>query len=602
MSPQRPARERTGHGRQPRGPAPAPGSGFLVAQLEKRGRFLTATPFFTRGGRVNVDRPRPGHGAPGDLVLVRLTGPRAGHGKVVRRIGRPDTARDVIEALMLDRGLRRRFDPVVEREARDAAESVGERERQAGRRRDLRDLVTFTIDPPTARDFDDAISVEELDGGAVRVWVHIADVAAHVPAGSPVDREAYRRGTSVYVPGAVEPMLPEALSNRACSLVPGQDRLAVTVELEFDGAKVRRTAFHRSLIRSDARLDYPQVDRIFAGVERAEEPWAAPLASARRVAAALQAERESRGALEVESVEPEFAFSREGHVTGLAPSEQTESHRVIEHLMIAANEAVATLLETRRLPTLYRVHERPDPPRVERLVEQLAALDVPTPPLPDPMTGQQALDAVGEISRLVAAEVRRRGGRGRLAFTSLVLRTLKQAHYAPRNVGHAGLRSPRYCHFTSPIRRYPDLVAHRALLSAIGAGEAAPAASRLEEAGAWCSERERSAMAIERAADNVARCFLLEAELFERGWHEEFQGEVSGIIGAGAFVAFGDGHEGLLPVRRLRGDWWELDELETMLVGAESGKAIRLGDPVVVQVERIDAPRGRTDLSPVELP
>jgi ribonuclease R len=218
------------------------------------------------------------------------------------------------------------------------------------------------------------------------------------------------------------------------------------------------------------------------------------------------------------------------------------------------------------------------------------------------MTPQQALDAVGEMSRLVAEEVRRRGGRGRLAFTSLVLRTLKQAHYAPRNVGHAGLRSPRYCHFTSPIRRYPDLIAHRALLAAIGAGEDPPAASGLEEAGAWCSLRERDAMAIERAADDVARCFLLEAELFVHGWHAEFAGEVAGVIGAGAFVAFGDGHEGLLPVRRLRGDWWELDELETRLVGADSGRAIRLGDPVTVQVERVDAPRGRVDLSPVELP
>jgi ribonuclease R len=589
------------HGRQPRGDERPLGTGFVVAVLEKRGRFMTATPFFARAGRVNIDKPRPGHGGPGDLVLIRLTGPRGGHGKVVRRIGRPDVARDVIEALMLDRGLRRRFDPVVERAAREAAESVGAREATAGRRRDLRDLVTFTIDPPTARDFDDAISAESLEDGAVRVWVHIADVAAHVAPGSPVDREAYRRGTSVYVPGAVEPMLPEALSNRACSLVPHQDRLAVTVELEFDGPRVRRTAFHRSLIRSDARLDYPRVDRIFAGVERAEEPWAQPLAAARRVAAALQAEREGRGALEVESVEPEFAFSREGHVTGLAPSEQTESHRVIEHLMIAANEAVATLLETRKLPTLYRVHERPDPPRVERLAAQLESLDVPTPPLPDPMTPQQALDAVGEMSRLVAAEVRRRG-HGRLAFTSLVLRTLKQAHYSPRNVGHAGLRSTRYCHFTSPIRRYPDLIAHRALLAAIGAGETAPTAGPLEEAGTWCSQRERDAMAIERAADNVARCFLLEAELFEQGWHEEFAGEVAGVIGAGAFVSFGDGHEGLLPVRRLRGDWWELDELETRLVGADSGKAIRLGDPLVVQVARVDAPRGRTDLSPVTIP
>jgi ribonuclease R len=349
------------------------------------------------------------------------------------------------------------------------------------------------------------------------------------------------------------------------------------------------------------RLDYPGVDEIFAGTRRAEAPWGGALAAARLAADALQEERERRGALEVESVEPEFAFSREGHVTESAPSEQTESHRLIEHLMIAANEAVAALLETRKLPTLYRVHERPEPARVARLVEQLASLDVPTPPLPDPMTSQQAVDAVAEISRLVALEVRRREGRGRLAFTSLVLRSLKQAHYSPKNVGHAGLRSPRYCHFTSPIRRYPDLITHRALLAAVGAGEQPPPASRMEEAGEWCSLRERDAMSIERKADDIARCFLLEAELFAAGWETEFAGEVAGLIGAGAFVAFGAGHEGLLPVRRLRSDWWELNDLETMLVGADSGRAIRLGDPVTVQVAKIDAPRGRVDLSPVEL-
>jgi ribonuclease R len=208
------------------------------------------------------------------------------------------------------------------------------------------------------------------------------------------------------------------------------------------------------------------------------------------------------------------------------------------------------------------------------------------------MTQQQAAERVTEISRIVAREAP-----DRTAVGTLVLRALKQAYYLPKNLGHAGLGSPRYCHFTSPIRRYPDLVCHRSLLNAIGAGEDLPAASRLDETAEWCSQRERDAMRIERDADSVARCFLLEAELFETGWDRVYEGEVTGVIGAGAFVAF-EGYEGLLPVRRLIGDWWELNELETMLIGAGSGDRIRLGDPVTVRVEKVDSPRGRVDLVP----
>jgi ribonuclease R len=322
---------------------------------------------------------------------------------------------------------------------------------------------------------------------------------------------------------------------------------------------------------------------------------------ARAVSAELAEERARRGALAVETVEPEFAIDAHGHVSDVRRTIQTESHRLIEHLMIAANEQVAGHLESARAPALYRVHERPEPAAVERLVEQLATLDVPTPPVPEPMTSQQAEELMGEISRLVDAHVRRTG-RGRAALTSLVLRALKQAHYSPRNLGHAGLRSPRYCHFTSPIRRYPDLVCHRALLASIGGGEDPPEASGLEAAAEWTSAREREAMAVERDADDVAHCFLLAREVAELGHRPVYDGEVVGLAPVGAFVAFGDAYEGLLPVRRLRDDWWELNEQGTILVGTQSGRTLRLGDPVRVEVGRIDAPRGRVDLHPVDLP
>jgi ribonuclease R len=598
VSSHRHARPRGARGPSPREHDAPPPNALRVAVLERRGRFLLGEPVFERGASLPVERDH--RAKVGDLVLLRPHGRGRGAAKVVRVIGRPDNARAVIEALMLDRGLARRFDPAVEHQAKQVRDAGGAEHARDVPRRDLRDLPTFTIDPATAKDFDDAISAERLPDGAARIWVHIADVSAFVAPGSVVDREAHKRGTSVYVPGAVEPMLPEPLSNDACSLRPDEDRLAVTVELDFSGQKVTRAAFYRSLTRSDARLDYDRVDRVFAGAERAQEPWAEPLAVAREVAAALAAERERHGALAVESAEPEFAFDRAGHVTSAVLGHQTESHRLIEHLMIAANEQVATVLEQQSRPALYRVHERPEATRVEHLAAQLASLDVATPPLVQNMSPSQAADAVAEMSHLVDEHVRRTG-HGRAGLTSLVLRALKQAYYSPENHGHAGLRLARYCHFTSPIRRYPDLICHRALLAAVGGGEEAPDGSALPGLGEWASARERAAMKVERDADDVARCFLLERALYEAGWRAEFDGEVVSVIGAGAFVAFGDGYEGMIPVRRLGGDWWELNEEGTVLRGERTGETLRIGDRLRVRVDRVDTARGRVDLLPASV-
>lgn len=621
--------------------------GQIAAVLVPKGRALVAAPLFERGAKIQLKtegkRGRPL--AAGELVIIepagvarrkergrQVTSPVA---QIVRRVGRADNARDVSEALMIEHGLDRRFPGKVENHARVAADAPDEFARE-----DLTGLATFTMDPKGARDFDDAISAE-AEGDRICVWVHIADVSAFVRPGDPVDLEARHRATSVYVPGLVEPMLPEALSNDACSLVPGEIRRAVTAELLFDGATCVSASFCRSLIRSDARLTYEDVDAVFAGAATAEEPWAAPLALARRVSGALQADREARKALEVESSEPSFEFDQSGAPTDIHAEHQTESHRVIEHLMIAANEAVARHLQKHSVPALFRIHEKPDPSAVERVCSQLESLGVALQPVPDEFTEQEAEAIVGEISAAVASHVRRTG-QGRAGLTSLVLRSLKQARYSPRNLGHSGLRSANYCHFTSPIRRYPDLVVHRALLSDLGIDDTAPDRDTLEEEADWTSVREREATKIERRADDIMRAFLLESLLESAGYSQPggtgafkssskrpsanrnrapkfarreqlresaqggpvFDGEIVGLVGGGLFVQFGPegAFEGFVPLRELkaaRGGYWNLNEQETALIDENSSTRLAIGDAIEVAVLDLQPARGRVDLLPI---
>ena len=440
----------------------------------------------SRRNRVNGPRRASGLAGAGPREAACVSR-RRGRRPHSRAQAAPKNAREAVEALLVERLGKRGFRPSLEVEANRAESTAQARSQQ---RRDLTALPTFTVDPATARDFDDAVSAQR-EGDGVRLWIHIADVSAHVLPGSPLDLEAARRANSTYVPGTVEPMLPHALSEEACSLAPGVERLAVTAEIELGpGGEPRAAAFYRSRIRSLARLDYDQLDVIFGGRAKAPEQVAEPLAVAREAAAAL-GEKRGTTSLDVESFEPEFRFDSAGNVVGARSVAQTEAHRLIERLMILANEQVAQLLESKRVPTIYRVHAQPDPPRVERLIAQLDALDVPTPPLRQGLAPREAGEVAAAASRLVKEEAARRG-HGQDAYTSLVLRSLKPAQYSARNSGHAGLGSPAYCHFTSPIRRYPDLLVHRALLARWGRGRRRRASARPRRSPGAAASRSAS--------------------------------------------------------------------------------------------------------------
>jgi ribonuclease R len=543
---------------------------LVVVEIASRGKLVVGEPYFEPGTPVLLDRKQLGDVGPGDLVAAR-TG--RGRARVDRVLGKADDVEAVLEGLLVQEGLREPFEP---HEVPDPPLEG---------RVDLRELPTFTVDPDTAKDFDDAISVRR-EGDGIRAWVHIADVAAYVPAGTPLDRGAAARAFSTYVPGRVAPMLPPELSEDACSLRPHVDRLTVTVELPPGGEPV----FYRSIIRSDARLTYGQVER--GEVELPEVGLAA------EYSAELRRRRFGRGALQIETPEVNFEFDGHGGVERAWLEAEHEAHALVEELMIAANEAVAGLLASRRRESLYRVHERPDPQAVLLLVGKLAELEVPTPPVPDEERltpgGSAALaSAVGER----VAEYTRTSGRGREAFQALVLRALKQARYDPANLGHSGLASRAYSHFTSPIRRYPDLVVHRTLLRELGAPEETQP-DDLGELAEHASDRERVAAQVEYRADALCLAWLLERRLFELGWDATFDGEIIGVIGSGIFVRFGGVFEGFLPARRLTEDYFEPTTLGTALVGRRTSRRYRLGDTIEVVVAEIRRHEGKVGIAP----
>jgi ribonuclease R len=526
-----------------------------------------------------LDRKGAGEVRPGDLAVV-LKG--RGRARVDKVLGPASSIQSVLEALLVQEGELRGFEPYdpppISTEGRV----------------DLREELAFTIDPETAKDFDDALTVTED-----RAYVHIADVSWFVPAGSPLDRGAQERAFSVYVPGLVSPMLPPELSEELCSLRPQADRLCLTVEVRLErGLPGGEPRFYRSVIRSRERLTYSRAQAILRGRERTDPELTEALRRAETLATALRDRRFGRGALRIESGEVAFAFDGKGGLARAWRETEPHAHMLVEELMILANELVAGLLAGRRREALYRVHEPPEPQSVQLMLARLADLGVPTPPAPERMSSADAAAVAAAASEAVTAYIKR-SGRGRDAFPALVLQALKQAHYDPHNLGHMGLASLAYCHFTSPIRRYPDLVVHRALLRELGVSDE-PLPEDLPEVAEHASVRERHASQLEYQADEICLAWLLEQRLFELGWEATFSGEITGVIVSGLFVRFDEVFEGYVPARRLPGDYFELNELATALVGRRGGRTYRLGDPIEVRVQDVRRNEGKVELALAE--
>ncbi len=387
-------------------------------------------------------------------------------------------------------------------------------------------------------------------------------------------------------PGGSTRCCRSQLSAGLCSLLPGRDRFALTVEI---GSGPLRA--YRSVIRSDRSLTYDEAEAMLASGEGAPELVAA-LGRLDRIARERAAARLERGGVAVDTAERSFRLEGGAVVSG-ATRRSGPAHVLVEELMLAANEAVAAELAAAGAAVPYRVHEPPEAGALDVLAERLAALEVPTPPQPPLPTPDQAARFAGLVSQSVGRYVRS-SGRGRAAFPAMVLRALRKARYDPANLGHAGLASPAYCHFTSPIRRHPDLLVHRALLRRLGGlTTPPPGPSAVAAAAAHDSAAEREAEVLERTADDVCAAFLLERELYDRGWDATFTGEVVGVIDSGAFVRFGELFEGYLPGRSWAGELVDLDPLGIAIVGRRSGRRLRLGDPVDVAVRAVDRAAGR---------
>ena len=560
-----------------------------------------------KGGRVIPDDPRlgrdlfippgaaggAGKARDGQVVLAQITSypteVRALEGRITEVLG--DAGDPEVEALTVIK----KFDLPNVFAADVLAEAQGQPQQVTGDmlpgRTDLRDRLTVTIDGETARDFDDAVSVAR-DGDNIRLWVSIADVSHYVREGSKLDAEAYLRGTSVYFPDRCIPMLPEELSNGICSLNPEVDRLTMTAEMLFDrsGARVA-SSFYTSVIKSAARLTYTTVKRIL--VDKDEEAIAdhaglvPDLRIMEELSLRLNSVRRGRGSIDFDLPEPQIILDLQGETMDIIRAERNLAHRIIEEFMLAANEAVADFLEQTPVPSLYRVHENPDPLKVKDLAEFVFSFGYE-------LKVQEDKVDPGALQKLLS-EVE--GKPEERLINEVLLRCMKQARYCAENLGHFGLAASSYTHFTSPIRRYPDLVVHRILKQVLTGRMKQSDKDRLEarlpEAALHTSRRERTAMEAEREMVDLKKMQFMRDKI-----GEEYDGFITGVAQFGLFVELVELFvEGMIPVATLPADYYVHMEKSHALVGERSRAMYRIADRIRVKVAAVNEARKQVEFA-----